>query len=194
MAIAQIKPRLSVAEYLAWEAENEIKHEYIDGEVFAMSGGTSKHSRVAANAIVAIASKLSNSNCFVHTSDMRVKAAASRYVYPDLSVVCGTEAFEDESETSLLNPILVVEVTSPSSMRYDRGDKRDFYRDVPSIQAYLVVDQHRMRVELHSRAEVGWLIQVFTDREDLIALHMLNCELPLAELYRGINFDEARLG
>ncbi len=191
MALTKLKPRLSVQEYLAWEAENEIKHEYIDGEVFAMSGGTSKHSRVAANAIAAIVRKLSDSICFVHTSDMRVKVAADRYVYPDLSVVCGEEQFEDKSETSLLNPILVVEVTSPSSIERDRFAKRDFYREVPSIQAYLVIDQHRVCAELYSRADVGWLLQVFTDPNDVIPLAMLNCELPLADIYRGINFGEA---
>ncbi len=190
MALTKLKPRLSVQEYLAWEAENEIKHEYIDGEVFAMSGGTGKHSRVAANAIIALGRQLGNSTCSVHTSDMRVKVAADRYVYPDLSVVCGEEQFEDKSETSLLNPILVVE-TSPSSIERDRFAKRDFYREVPSIQAYLVIDQHRVCAELYSRADVAWLLQVFTDPEDVIPLAMLNCELPLADIYRGINFGEA---
>ncbi len=191
MALTKLKPRLSVQEYLAWEAENEIKHEYIDGEVFAMSGGTSKHSRVAANVIGAIYSKLRDSICFAHTSDMRVKVAEDRYVYPDLSVVCGKEQFDDESETSLLNPILVVEVTSPSSIERDRFIKRDFYRLVASIQAYLVIDQHRVCAELYSRADVGWLLQVFTDLDDVIPLAMLNCELPLADIYRGISFGES---
>ena len=191
MALTKLKPRLSVQEYLAWEAENEIKHEYIDGEVFAMSGGTSKHSRVAANVIGAIYRKLRDSICFAHTSDMRVKVAEDRYVYPDLSVVCGKEQFDDESETSLLNPILVVEVTSPSSIERDRFIKRDFYRLVASIQAYLVIDQHRVCAELYSRADVGWLLQVFTDLDDVIPLAMLNCELPLADIYRGISFGES---
>ena len=191
MALTKLKPRLSVQEYLAWEAENEIKHEYIDGEVFAMSGGTSKHSRVAANTIIALGRQLGNSICSVHTSDMRVKVAEDRYVYPDLSVVCGKEQFDDESETSLLNPILVVEVTSPSSIERDRFAKRDFYRLVASIQAYLVIDQHRVCAELYSRAVVGWLLQVFTNPDDVIPLQMLNCELPLADIYRGISFGEA---
>lgn len=190
--VANIKTRLSVQEYLAWEAENEIKHEYIDGEVYAMSGGTSKHSRIAANATIAIGRQLGSSICAVHTSDMRVKVAENRYVYPDLSAVCGVEQFEDEGETSLLNPILVVEVTSPSSIERDRVAKRDIYRDVSSIRAYLVVDQHRVCAELYVRADIGWLLQVYTDPDDVIPLEMLNCELPLAEIYRGITFEEAQ--
>lgn len=190
--VANIKTRLSVQEYLAWEAENEIKHEYIDGEVYAMSGGTSKHSRVAANATIAIGRQLGNSICAVHTSDMKVKVEEGRYVYPDLSAVCGKEQFEDDSETTLLNPVLVVEVTSPSSLEYDRVDKRDFYWNVSSIQGYLVVDQHRVCAELYTRADIGWLLQVYTDPDDEIPLEMLNCKLPLSEVYRGISFEAAQ--
>ncbi|MDE2821627.1 MAG: Uma2 family endonuclease [Chloroflexota bacterium] len=190
--VANIKTRLSVQEYLAWEAENEIKHEYIDGEVYAMSGGTSKHSRVAANTTIAIGRQLGSSICAVHTSDMKVKVDETRYVYPDLSAVCGKEQFEDDSETTFLNPILVVEVTSPSSIERDRIAKRDFYREVPSIQAYLVIDQHRVCAELYTRADVRWLLQVYTDPDDVIPLEILNCELPLAEVYRGIRFEAAQ--
>lgn len=190
--VANLKPRLSVAEYLAWEAENEIKHEYIDGEVYAMSGGTGKHSSIMINITITIGQQLGDSVCALHSSEMRVKVNDSRYVYPDLSAVCGKSSYEDESEISLLNPILVVEVTSPSSIEYDRVAKRDFYREVPSIQGYLIIDQHRVCAELYTRADIGWLLQVYTDPDDVIPLEMLNCELPLAEIYRGISFEEAQ--
>lgn len=190
--VTNLKPRLSVAEYLAWEAENEIKHEYIDGEVYAISGGTGKHSSIMINITIAIGQQLGDSVCALHSSEMRVKVNESRYVYPDLSAVCGKSNYEDESEISLLNPILVVEVTSPSSIEHDRVAKRDLYREVPSIQGYLIIDQHRVCAELYTRADVGWLLQVFTDPDDVIPLEMLNCELPLAEVYRGISFEEAQ--
>lgn len=190
--VTNLKPRLSVQEYLAWEAENEIKHEYIDGEVYAMSGGTGKHSSIMINITIAIGQQLGDSLCSLHSSEMRVKVNDSTYVYPDLSAVCGKSSYEDESEISLLNPILVVEVTSPSSIEFDRLAKRDLYREVPSIQGYLVVDQHRVCAELYTRADVGWLLQVYTDPDDVIPLEMLNSELPLAEIYRGISFEEAQ--
>ncbi len=190
--VTNLKPRLSVAEYLAWEAENEIKHEYIDGEVYAMSGGTGKHSSIMINITIAIGRRLANSVCTLHSSEMRVKVNDRRYVYPDLSAVCGKSSYEDESEISLLNPILVVEVTSPSSIEHDRVAKRDLYREVPSIQGYLIVDQHRVCAELYTRADVGWLLQVYTNPDDVIPLEILNCELPLAEIYRGISFEEAQ--
>ncbi len=191
MALTKLKPRLSVQEYLAWEAENEIKHEYIDGEVFAMSGGTGKHSSIMINITVAIGQQLGDSVCSLHSSEMKVKINDWRYVYPDLSAVCGKSSYEDESEISLLNPILVVEVTSPSSIESDRIAKRDLYREVPSIQGYLIIDQHRVCAEHYTRADLGWLLKVYTDPADVIPLAMLNCELPLADIYRGISFEEA---
>ena len=98
---------------------------------------------------------------------------------------------ENEKELTLLNPVLMIEVTSPSSMMYDRVDKLDFYFDVPSIEAYLVIDQDRVRADLYARAEEGWYVRVFNLPEDTIPLPMLNCELPLEQVYRGIVFEEA---
>ena len=190
--VTTAKPRLSVQQYLEWEVENDIKHEYIDGEVYAMSGGTGKHSRIAANSIATIGLDLDCTECFLHSSDMRVMVADNRYVYPDLSAVCGKEQFEDASETTLINPVLVVEVTSPSSIEYDRVAKRDFYRELPSIQAYLIIDQHRLCAELYTCADVGWLLQVYTDPDDVIPLTVLNSSLSLAQVYRGITFQETQ--
>ena len=184
------KTRLTVAEYLAFEAGSEIKHEYIDGEIYAMTGGTGKHSRIAANVIGSFFMLVDNPDCHVYTSDMRVKAAAFRYVYPDLSVVCGQARHEDDGETSLLNPIFVVEVTSPSSMTYDHGLKREMYQQVPSIEGYLIIDQRSIRADLYWRVESEWRMQSFTDREDSISLAMLGCELPIAQVYRGIVFTD----
>ena len=190
MAI-NVRPRLSVEEYFIFDAECEIKHEYIDGEIYAMTGGNGKHSRITANTIAAIVRQLDNSSCFVFSSDMRIRVSKSRFVYPDLSAVCGEANYQDGSELTLLNPILVVEVTSPTSIDYDRVAKRDYYREVASIQTYLVIDQHRIYAELYTRANAGWLLQVFTDTSDEIPLTMLNCKLPLAQVNRGIAIEEA---
>ena len=95
--------------------------------------------------------QLDDSICSLLSSEMKVKVGETRYVYPDLSAVCGEETFERENEMVLLNPVLVIEVTSPSSIEFDRGEKRDFYFDVPAIQQYLVIDQHRVDVERNTR-------------------------------------------
>ena len=110
-------------------------------------------------------------------------------MYPDLTLVRGASRFADPAEYNLMNPFFVVEVTSPSSEDRDRLDKMDYYYDVPSIEAYLIVDQHRVFAELHTRENSGWQRQAFTELDDVISLAMLNCELPLAEIYRGIKFE-----
>lgn len=190
MAI-QTKHTMSVADYLEWEAGEELKHEYIYGEIIEMTGGTGKHSKIPINIGFEILRQIDRSAYVMFNSEMRIKAGESRYVYPDLSVVRAEEVYEDENELTLLNPVFVVEVTSPSSQTYDRVDKLSFYLDVPSIEAYLIVDQDRLRADLYTRAEDGWFLRVFNHTDDVIPLSALECELSLADVYRGIEFAAA---
>ena len=185
----QTPVRLTVEEYLAWEETNCEKHEYIDGEVRCMAGATVRHNRIMMNLAIAIGRELDDSDCFLLSSDMRVKAAESRYVYPDLSAVCGEEVFARENEMELVNPVIVIEVTSPSTIEFDRGEKKDVYFEVPSIQAYLVIDQHRVCAELFTRSEAGWHAKTYEDLDDLVPLEALNCELALSQVFRGITFE-----
>ncbi len=186
MAI-QTKRMMTVADYLAWEERQEFKHEYIDGEIIEMTGGTRIHSRIIINLTLALGRQLENSNYVIHSNDMRVRIDETRYVYPDLSAVSGQELMEDERELTLLNPVFVVEVISPSSETRDRVYKREYYYSVPSIEAYLIVDQDRVRAELYTRADDGWRLQEFSSADDVIPLAMLNCDLPLAQVYRGLD-------
>ncbi len=190
MAI-NINPRMSVKEYFEWELQNEFKHEYIDGEIYEMTGGSGKHSKIPVNISFAVLSQIDRSSYVMFNSEMRIKVSETRFVYPDLSAVRGEEAYEDESELTLLNPVFVVEVTSPSSMVYDRVDKLGFYLDVPSIKEYLIVDQDRVRADLYTRSEDGWLLRVCNQLEDVIPLSALKCELPLTQIYDGIVFEKA---
>ncbi|MDE2852824.1 MAG: Uma2 family endonuclease [Chloroflexota bacterium] len=189
MAI-QTERTMTVAEYLAWEARQEVKHDYIDGEIIEMTGGTGKHSKIMVNISAGLYNQIDYSNCVVHSSEMRVRIRNTRYVYPDLSALCGEEVYEDESELTLLNPMFVVEVTSPTSLMRDRVDKLDLYFAVPSIEAYLIVEQDRPRADLYTRSEDGWRLRVFNRKDDVIPLPMLECELPLAQVYRGIEFAD----
>ncbi len=186
MAI-QTKQMMTVADYLEWEERQEIKHEYIDGEIIEMTGGTLKHTRIKTNIGGMLYALLDFSIYVLCNSDLRVRVSPTRYVYPDFSVVRGEPRMEDEEELTLLNPVLVVEVISPSSETRDRVDKREYYFDVPSIEAYLIVDQERVRAELYTRADNGWRLQEFSSLDDVIPLTMLNCDLPLAQVYRGLD-------
>ena len=178
--------RMTVAEYLAWEESQELKHEYIDGEVIEMPGGTATHSRIPVNVTIALGARIDLSQFIIFNSELRIKVSETSYVYPDMSVVRGQGRYEYENELTLLNPIMVVEVTSPSSQMRDRIDKLDYYQAIPSIEAYLIVEQERMRVDLFTRINGGWHMRVFDQPGDVIPLAALECELPLAEVYRGI--------
>lgn len=183
--VIQMQRKMEVADYLEWEARQELKHEYIDGEIIEMSGGTLKHSRIKVNIMLALASAIDSSEFEILDSDMCVRVTPTRYVYPDFSIVRGEPRLEDERELTLLNPILVIEVTSPSSLSYDRVDKLGYYLDLPSVEAYLIFDQDRPRADLHTRADEGWYLRVYDQLDDVVPLTSLNCELPLTDVYRG---------
>ena len=180
--------QMTVAEYLAFELDSEIKHEYIDGEIYPMPGVTKKHDDIVINCIVALSNLLRSSRCRVSSSDMRVSVSPTRYVYPDFSVICGIAETEHNTMT-FLNPTLVAEVTSPSSIAYDRDLKREFYQSIDTLQHYLVIDQHRVMVDLYTRgADGSWRSRQFADIAASLPLAALGCELPLAEIYRRIKF------
>lgn len=190
MAI-QAQRTMTVAEYLVWEERQEYKHEYIDGEIIDMTGGTLTHTRIKTNIGGVLYAVLDFSKFVLCNSDMRVRIGPTRYVYPDFSVVSGEPRMEDEKQVTLLNPAFVVEVSSSSSATRDRVDKLGFYLDVPSIEAYLIIDQDRIRADLYTRAEDGWLARVFDQPGDALPLVAVDCELALADLYRGIEIAGA---
>ena len=182
-------PVMTVEDYFEWELKQERKHEYIDGEVIEMPGVSNKQSLIAVNVMLAIGQTINRSRFTLHTSEMRVQVSPNRYVYPDFSIVCGQPVFRDASEYNLMNPCFVLEVTSPSSATRNRGEKLEYYLSLPSIEATLIVDQDRVFAELYTRSDTGWQRQAFAEMDDVISLAMLNCELPLAEIYRGIAFE-----
>lgn len=183
--------RLTAEEYLEWEESNFEKHEYIDGEVRCMTGATGTHNRIMSNTNTAVGRQLDDSDCYLLSSEMKVKSGELRYLYPDLCAVCGEAVYEHENEMALLNPALVIEVTSPSSYEYDLGQKRSFYFDILSIQEYLVIDQQRIFVQHNTRMESRWHIQEFSELQAVIPLAVLNCALPLDQVYRGIRLVSA---
>ncbi len=179
---------MSVDEYLAFVEDSEEWYEYVDGEVRSMTGAKFDHFVIITNIIRRLSMLLEGKDCQVISSGMLVKAGATRLLAPDLSVVCG-EPITESNTRLLLNPLILVEVTSPTSINYDRGAKLEYYLDVSSLQAYLVVDQHRVLVELYTRSDSGWHIQSYTNLEDAAPLEALGCRLPLREIYQNINFE-----
>ena len=179
---------LTVEQYLELEDESEIRHEYIDGEIYPMPGGTLNHDVITMNVTGALGAQLMDSHCRLHTSNMRVGVSPTRYVYPDLSAACG-EAETQHGTTTLLNPIFVVEVLSPTSIERDRELKAELYGAVHSIQGYLILDQERVFAQWHTRAESGWRVRQFTELADEIELTPLGCTLTLEAAYRGLKLE-----
>jgi Uma2 family endonuclease len=184
MGEAAARTGLSREEYLAFERASEIKHEYADGEIFAMTGGTRAHSLVGGNVLGEIRAALSERDCEVHGSDMRIKIPATgRYVYPDASVVCGEALFEDDEEDTLLNPKVIVEVLSKSTEPYDRGDKFENYQSLASLREYVLLSQKKVRVEHYSlQPDSTWILRVLGAGERL-ALPSIGCEIAVDRIY-----------
>jgi Uma2 family endonuclease len=175
---------MSPEQYLELERTSEVKHEYAAGEVFAMAGGTREHSLIAMNISRELGNLLRGRPCEVHGPDMRIKITATgRYVYPDASVVCGKALFEDSQSDNLLNPIVVCEVLSDSTEAYDRGEKFEQYRSIPSFQEYVVISQKKVRVE-HFRKQLDgrWVLTVLGPG-DRLALESIGCEVAMDDIY-----------
>ncbi len=187
MAIESIR-QMTVEEYFAFDEASEYKNEYIDGEVYPMTGGTAYHAEIMLKVGFALGLRLRGADFHFYSSAMRIRVSPVRYLYPDLSVVCG-EPELDERSINLFNPTLVAEVTSPSTINYDRGDKLRNYQSIESLQVVLVIDQFQALVEAHSRQVSGWHSQKFSGMDAVVPLPALGCDLPLAEIYDGIQFE-----
>lgn len=174
-------------EYLDREERSDDKHELIDGQIYAMAGSSPEHSALTASIIALLHSLARRGGCQVHTSDMRIRTPSGRFTYPDASVVCGPPQFlppaKGRRTATLLNPSLVVEVLSPSTEVYDRGEKFADYRSVPSLNEVLFIDQHQRRVEHHRRVAPDQWLQ--TERS-AGHIEVLGGALSLDELYQGI--------
>lgn len=186
-------PRMTEAEYLAIERPALFKSEFHDGEMFAMAGGSPMHSLIAANLIALLNHRLKGRGCLTFTSDLRVKVEMTGLnTYPDVSVACGEMRFADGEEDTLVNPTLLAEVLSDATESYDRGDKFEHYRRIPSLQAYLLVSQRKPALELFLRGSSGqWTLHEAAGLEATLEIPPLHLTLPLQEVFANITFPPA---
>ena len=179
---------LSVEEYLELERTGEMRHEYVAGEIHAHAGGTRRHDVISGNIFALLWNAARNGQCRVHSSDRLLKAAEDVFYYPDVTVVCPPED-ETGADEALFEeaPCLVVEVTSPSTKDIDRREKMLAYRQIPSLKAYLVVDQEMMRVERYWRDESGrWWRAEAVGEEGIVPLPCPETELTLPQIYERL--------
>lgn len=182
---------VSVMSYLAAEACAETRHEYVGGVVYAMAGASNAHNLIAGNVLVSLANRLRGRPCRPFNSDTKIRLrlpSQVRFYYPDVSVTCQpnpqSDSFQDE-------PAVIVEVLSAETRRIDEGEKRDAYAMIPSLSAYLLVEQAAARVVVFRRGEHGFVREVHAGLEATIALAEIGCELPLAEVYDGVELAAA---
>jgi Uma2 family endonuclease len=178
-------PKLTPEEYFAWEEKQLEKHEYIDGQTYAMSGNSVNHSRIAVRLITIFSNHLDSSSCETGNSDIRINiVGTSNYTYPDASVTCDDR---DKTTTQYITyPCLIVEVLSASTETYDRSGKFRLYRQNPVLQDYLLVSSTRIEVDLYHKNDAGeWIILNYSEG-DVIELKSISLSLPIEQVYRGL--------
>jgi Uma2 family endonuclease len=179
-----------VEQYLELERTSEIKHEYLDGYVFAMTGASRNHNLIAAAVMGIFYVQLRGRPGNIYTSDQRVKAGRL-YAYPDISVVCGTPEFTGETPDTLANPTLLIKVLSPSTEKSDRGKTFQYYRELDSLQEYVLIAQDSYRIEHYVRQENGpWLFNDAVGADATLELASIGCTLSLADVYEKVIFEE----
>lgn len=180
--------RVSVEDYLAGELVSEVKHEYLGGYVYAMAGARIAHDRISGNVFAGLHAQLRGKPCQPHTSDMKIRVNLPthvRFYYPDVSVVCDSnppdESFQDR-------PVVIVEVLSNKTRRTDHGEKKDAYLTLPTLAVYLLIEQESPAVIAYRRTEQGFVQEMYSARDAIVPLAEIGVELPLSEIYEGVEF------
>lgn len=179
--------RYTYADYVALELTSSTKHEFLDGEIYAMAGGSEEHSALAAEVLRLLGNAIVTRPCRAHTSDLRIYVeSVGLATFPDGSVICGAlEQHAASPNTTALNPVVLLEVTSDSSEEYDTGDKADYYRTIPSLREYIIVSHRERRITVHMRsAEGSWTSDV-ASAGSVVRVPSLGLELPVDQVYRN---------
>jgi Uma2 family endonuclease len=188
---SQPKPRYTPEEYLAMEREADLKSEYIDGYIVAVAGASEAHNLIVTNSVRELSIQLKGLDCRVYSNDMRVDLRERElFAYPDVVVVCGEPQFADEQRDNLRNPVVIIEVLSPSTESYDRGLKFIKYRRIQLLKEYLLVAQDGALIEHYVRQPNGdWLMSEAMGLDAVVRLDSIGCALSLREVYDKVRFS-----
>lgn len=192
MPVTSPKTRYTAEEYVALERKAEYKSEFVNGMIIALAGMSRSHSLILVNLRREVSRQLLGRPCETFTSDMRVRVSPTGlYTYPDLVSVCGEALFDDEHVDTLLNPTVIVEVLSPSTEAYDRGETFAHYRRLESLREYVLVSQDKVRIESYVRQGAQWLLSEASGLDETVRLESIGCALPLRDVYDKVRFDES---
>ncbi len=181
--------RLTEREFLDWESSREDRHEFVDGEIVAMSGGTAQHDIVTVNILTSLATRLRGRPCVVYSSNLKVKSERlGDYFYPDVTVVCGPQRFDSVEPNALVNPTLLIEVLSPTTERYDRGRKLVRYRTIDSLAEHLLVSQNPQQIDRYVRLPDGtWRHTLHEKEGGPVPLESIGVTLTFEEVYARLD-------
>ena len=191
--MTQTKPRLyTPEEYLELEANAEYKSEYRDGAIVPMAGGTTNHNKLAGTLYAHLLFGLRGQNYNIYIGDVRLWIPEYRqYTYPDVMVIQGPPTYADASRTTVMNPIAIAEVLSQSTQNYDQGDKFRYYRSIPGMQEYILINQTQHHVMQYTKQETSqWLLTEHQGESAVLALGAIAFEIRLTDLYDGVDFDD----
>ncbi|MEM9925156.1 MAG: Uma2 family endonuclease [Cyanobacteria bacterium P01_D01_bin.50] len=188
VAIPEESQKMTIEEYLEWEPQQETRYEYVNGEIFAMTGGTIPHNDIALNLYTCLRPHLRPRGCRVNVSDVKLQVTnQSRYYYSDVIISCDLEDLN--AHKFIQKPKLIAEILSPGTTAKDRGEKFTCYLSIPSLQEYLLIDSEKISVELYSRGEGRmWLYYPYV-AGDIVTLSSIDFEFPIEILYEGILFE-----
>jgi Uma2 family endonuclease len=187
------KTFLTEEQYLEIERTAERKSEYFNGEMFAMAGASIQHVAINDNLVGILLRVLAGSGCRSYSRDLRLRISSTgMYTYPDMVVICGKIQLSETDKNTVTNPTVIVEILSPSTQNYDRGDKFAHYRAIPSLREYVMIAQDRIHLERFTLQEDGaWLFRETSDAESVVAIESIGVNFPLGEVYSGVEFEAA---
>jgi Uma2 family endonuclease len=186
-AIAYGKQKLSIEEYLQFEKASVEKHEYYQGEIFAMSGASNKHVKIHSNLFIVLGSLLRGKSCQPYGSDLRIHIPQnSLFTYPDLAIICNELISSDIDEDSFIQPAIIFEILSRSTRQYDRGEKFRLYRAIPNLKEYVLIDSESINIEAFRINEKGfWELHEYKSISDQLSLPSLSVVISIQEIYEG---------
>jgi Uma2 family endonuclease len=199
MSLSQSDASYSISEYLTLERESSDRHEYVDGLIYLMAGESEEHGMICQNLAGQLYVQLRGKACQTFSKDMKVRSGPEPrsprsvegfFSYPDVVVVCGERRYHDEYHDVLLNPVVIIEVLSPSTKDYDRGEKFERYRTwLPSLAEYVIVHQSQPQIEHHRRhSEEQWLLTTISGLDATVPVSSIGCEFKLSDIYEGVSF------
>ena len=177
------KLNYTYAEYLGFEASSNVKHEFLNGQIYAMAGGTPEHAALAAAVIGLLFAQLRGTPCRAHDADLRVRTRTGLSTYPDVTVICGPSERDHEDEQAVTNPVLIVEVLSRSTEDYDRGEKFEHYKSLPSLREYALVSHRERRIEVWSQTTPGGWASAMSHDGDVARFSSIGATLDVRDLY-----------